>query len=104
MSKINNKIVKIRLTSFDSKIIDRNAKKIIEIIKSNGAKVRGPIPLPVKTEKFTVLRATHKFKDSREQFERRTYKRLIVVDNANKPLLSELSQLVLSAGVSVEIN
>ena len=73
----NKKMIRIRLKAYDHQLIDKAAEKIVETAKRTDAKVSGPIPLPTKTEIVTILRATHKYKDSREQFERRTHKRLI---------------------------
>ena len=73
----NKKMIRIRLKAYDHQLIDKAAEKIVETAKRTDAKVSGPIPLPTKTEIVTILRAVHKYKDSREQFERRTHKRLI---------------------------
>ena len=71
------KTLRIKLVSYDYRLIDESAKKIVEAAKKTGAKVSGPIPLPTEKEVFTIIRSPHKYKDSREQFERRTHKRLI---------------------------
>ena len=76
-----NQMIRIRLKAYDHQLIDASAAKIVETAKRNGASVSGPIPLPTKKEVVTILRAVHKYKDSREQFERRTHKRLIDILN-----------------------
>ena len=98
----NNKI-RIRLKSFDHKILDNTAQKIVEVAKTTGADVSGPIPLPTKKEIVTILRAVHKYKDSREQFEIRTHKRLIDILNPGQKTVDALMKLELPAGVDVEI-
>ena len=77
----NQEMIRIRLKAYDHQLIDASAEKIVETAKRNGASVSGPIPLPTKKEVVTILRAVHKYKDSREQFERRTHKRLIDILN-----------------------
>ena len=84
-------------------LIDSSAAKIVETAKRNGAAVSGPIPLPTKKEVVTILRAVHKYKDSREQFERRTHKRLIDILNPNQKTVEALMSLDLPAGVEIEI-
>ena len=86
-----------------SDFIDASAEKIVETAKRNGASVSGPIPLPTKKEVVTILRAVHKYKDSREQFERRTHKRLIDILNPNQKTVEALMSLDLPAGVEIEI-
>ena len=76
-----NQVMRITLKAYDHKLIDQSAEKIIETVKKNGSKVSGPVPLPTKKEVVTILRAVHKYKDSREQFEQRTHKRLIDILN-----------------------
>ena len=80
----NAQKIRIRLKAYDHELIDQSAEKIIETAKRNGAKVSGPIPLPTEKQIVTILRAVHKYKDSREQFERRTHKRLIDIINPNQ--------------------
>ena len=75
--------IRIKLKSYEHNLIDQSAERIVETAKRTGARVSGPIPLPTEKEIVTILRATHKYKDSREQFERRTHKRLIVINNPN---------------------
>ena len=95
--------IRIRLQSYDHQLIDSSAEKIVETAKRNGAAVSGPIPLPTKKEVVTILRAVHKYKDSREQFERRTHKRLIDILNPNQKTVEALMSLDLPAGVEIEI-
>jgi len=96
-------IIHIRLKAYDHQLIDQAADRIVETAKRTGAKVSGPIPLPTKKEIVTILRAVHKYKDSREQFERRTHKRLIDIHNPSQKTVEALMALDLSAGVSIEI-
>ena len=77
-------MIRIRLKAYDHQVIDQSAEKIVETAKRTGAQVSGPIPLPTKKEVVTILRAVHKYKDSREQFERRTHKRLIDITNSSR--------------------
>ena len=98
-----NEMIRIRLNAYDHQLIDQSAEKIVETAKRNGATVSGPIPLPTKKEVVTILRAVHKYKDSREQFERRTHKRLIDINNPNPKTVEALMSLDLPAGVEIEI-
>ena len=98
-----NEMIRIRLKAYDHQLIDSTAEKIVESAKRNGATVSGPIPLPTKKEVVTILRAVHKYKDSREQFERRTHKRLIDILNPNAKCIEALQGLDLPAGVEIEI-
>ena len=95
--------IRIRLQSYDAQLIDAAAEKIVETAKRTGARVSGPIPLPTKKEVVTILRAVHKYKDSREQFERRTHKRLIDIKNPAQKTVEALMNLDLPAGVEIEI-
>lgn len=95
--------IRIRLKSFDHKILDASAAKIVETAKNTGAEVAGPIPLPTRKEIFTVLRSPHVNKDSREQFELRTHKRLIDIASPTKKTVDALTRLDLPAGVDIEI-
>jgi len=95
--------VRIKLKGFDHRTLDQAAIKIVDTIKRTGGKVSGPVPLPTDIEKVTILRAVHKYKDSREQFEVRTHKRLIVVDGPSKDTIDALSHLDLPSGVVAEI-
>ena len=99
-----NQMIRIRLKAYDHQLIDASAAKIVETAKRNGASVSGPIPLPTKKEVVTILRAVHKYKDSREQFERRTHKRLIDILNPNQKTVESLMSLDLPAGGEIEIN
>ena len=95
--------IRVRLKSYDSTIIDAAAQKIVEAAKRNGSKVSGPIPLPTDKEIVTILRAVHKYKDSREQFEMRTHKRLIDVIDPQAKTVEALVSIELPAGVEIEI-
>lgn len=97
------KNIRIRLTSYDHKLVDAASKKIIDVAKRNGCEVSGPVPLPTEREIVTILRAVHKYKDSREQFETRNHKRLIDVKNANDKFASEIMNIELPAGVDIEV-
>jgi small subunit ribosomal protein S10 len=99
----NQEMIRIRLKAYDHQLIDSSAEKIVETAKRNGASVSGPIPLPTRKEIVTILRAVHKYKDSREQFERRTHKRLIDILNPNQKCVEALMALDLPAGVEIEI-
>ena len=99
----NAEKIRIRLKAYDHELIDQSAEKIIETAKRNGAKVSGPIPLPTEKQIVTILRAVHKYKDSREQFERRTHKRLIDVVKPSPKTVEALMSLELPAGVEIEI-
>ena len=96
-------MIRIRLKAYDHQLIDQAAEKIVETAKRSGAKVSGPIPLPTSKEVITILRAVHKYKDSREQFERRTHKRLIDISNPTAEATKALMSLELPAGVEIEI-
>ena len=93
--------IRIRLKSYDASLIDAAAAKIVETAKRTGARVSGPIPLPTDKEVVTILRAVHKYKDSREQFEMRTHKRLIDVLRPTKETTAALENLELPAGVNI---
>ena len=93
----------MRLKSYDSTIIDAAAQKVVEVAKRNGSKVSGPIPLPTDKEIVTILRAVHKYKDSREQFEMRTHKRLIDIIKPSKAVVEAIAATELPAGVEIEI-
>lgn len=100
--KVNEK-VRIRLKSYDHNLIDMSAAKIVETAKRLGAEVSGPVPLPTERELITILRAVHKYKDSREQFETRTHKRAIDVIKPNAKVMEALISVELPAGVEMEI-
>ena len=98
-----SQVMRITLKAYDHELIDQAAKTIIETAKKNGAKVSGPVPLPTKVEKVTILRAVHKYKDSREQFEQRTHKRLIDVISPSQKTIEALQKVDMSAGVYVDV-
>ncbi|KAA0258474.1 30S ribosomal protein S10 [Deferribacter autotrophicus] len=100
---MENQKIRIKLKSFDSRIIDKAVKDIVNTAKRTGARVVGPVPLPTKKEIFTVIRSPHVNKRSREQFELRTHKRLIDIYEFNPQTIDALMKLELSAGVDVEI-
>ena len=100
---MSNTKVRVRLSSYDHRILDSAAARIVETVKRSGGKVSGPVPLPTEVEKFTILRAVHINKDSREQFEMRTHKRLIDIKNPSKETIDALAHLDLPSGVDIEI-
>jgi len=102
-NKMAKQKIRIRLKAFDHSVLDASAERIVETAKSSGAKVVGPVPLPTEKEIITVLRAVHKYKDSREQFEIRTHKRLIDIVNPTPKTVDALMRLDLPAGVDIEI-
>lgn len=95
--------IRIRLKGYDHNIVDKAAEKIVETAKRTGAQVSGPVPLPTEKEVVTILRAVHKYKDSREQFEQRTHKRLIDIVRPSQKTVEALTGLELPAGVEIEI-
>ncbi len=95
--------VRINLKAFDNKTLDLAAGKIVDTVKRLGGKVSGPVPLPTEIERVTVLRAVHKYKDSREQFESRTHKRLIDIATPSKEIVDALTHLDLPSGVDIDI-
>ena len=96
--------IRIKLVSYDHDMVDQAAARIVETMKKAGAKISGPIPLPTEREVVTILRAVHKYKDSREQFETRTHKRLIDILRPSNKTVEALQSLELPAGVDIEIN
>ena len=98
-----SQVMRITLKAYDHQLIDQSAGKIIETVKKTGSKVSGPVPLPTKKEVVTILRAVHKYKDSREQFEQRTHKRLIDVITPSQKTVDALSRLEMPAGVFIDI-
>ena len=98
-----NQKIRIKLKSYEHKLIDQSAERIVETAKRTGARLSGPIPLPTEREIVTILRAVHKYKDSREQFERRTHKRLIDINNPNPKTVDAMMKLDLPAGVEIEM-
>lgn len=101
MAKENK--IRIKLKAYDHRILDASAERIVTAAKSTGAKVVGPVPLPTEKQVYTLLRAVHKYKDSREQFEIRTHKRLIDIVNPNPQTVDTLTRLDLPSGVDIEI-
>lgn len=95
--------IRIRLRGYDAQLVDTAAEKIVETAKRTGARVSGPIPLPTEKEIVTILRAVHKYKDSREQFEMRTHKRLIDIIKPSQKVVDAMMSLELPAGVDIEI-
>ena len=95
--------IRIRLKGYDHEVVDQSAKKIVETAQNTGARVSGPIPLPTERNLYTVIRSPHKDKDSRDQFEMRTHKRLIDILDPNSTTVDSLMRLDLPAGVDIEI-
>ena len=98
-----SQVMRIILKAYDHQLVDASASKIIETVKKNGSVVSGPVPLPTKKEVVTILRAVHKYKDSREQFEQRTHKRLIDIIGPTQKTVDALARLEMPAGVSIDI-
>jgi small subunit ribosomal protein S10 len=103
MMMMNNQKIRIRLRAYDHKLLDQSAQEIVDTARRTGARVAGPIPLPTKINRFTVLRSPHIDKKSREQFEVRTHKRLLDILDPTQQTVDALMKLDLSAGVDVEI-
>ena len=95
--------MRVTLKAYDHQLVDASAKKIIDTVKKNGGETSGPVPLPTKKEVVTILRAVHKYKDSREQFEQRTHKRLIDITSATAKTTDALTKLDMPAGVEIEL-
>lgn len=100
---MDSQTIRIKLRGYDHELIDQSAARIVDTAKQTGAKVSGPIPLPTDREVVTILRAVHKYKDSREQFELKTYKRLIDIYSPNGKTVDSLMKLDLPAGVDIKI-
>lgn len=98
-----NQNIRIRLKSFDHKLIDRSAQEIVDTAKRTGAQVRGPVPLPTQIERFTILVSPHVDKDARDQYEMRTHKRLVIIVEPTDKTVDALMKLDLAAGVDVQI-
>ena len=98
-----NQIMRITLKAYDHQLVDQSAAKIVESCKKTGSEVSGPVPLPTKKEVVTILRAVHKYKDSREQFEQRTHKRLIDIITPTQKTVDALQRLEMPAGVYIDI-
>ena len=101
---VENQKIRIRLVAFDHKLLDQSTKGIVDTAKRSGAVVTGPIPLPVKINRYTVLRSPHVNKKSREQFEIRTFKRLLEISESGPQTINQLMKLDLPAGVDVSIS
>ena len=95
--------IRIRLKGYDHQLVDQSAERIVATAKRTGARISGPVPLPTEKQVVTILRAVHKYKDSREQFERRTHKRLIDINNPNPKTVDAMMKLDLPAGVEIEM-
>ena len=95
--------IRIKLKAYDHRVLDKAVGRVVEAVKRTGGEISGPIPLPTEIEKFTILRAVHKYKDSREQFEMRTHKRLIDINNPSKETIDALQHLDLPSGVDIQI-
>ncbi|MCR4605162.1 MAG: 30S ribosomal protein S10 [Eubacterium sp.] len=103
MASKKSQKMRIILKAYDHRIIDIAAGKLVDTVKKTGAKISGPVPMPTKKEVVTILRAVHKYKDSREQFEQRTHKRLIDVLSPTQKTVDALSRVELPAGVAIDI-
>ena len=103
MSAMQNQVIRIRLKGFDHKLIDKSTREIVETAKRTGARILGPIPLPTKKERYTVLTSPHVNKDARDQYEIRTHKRLMDVVDPTDKTVDALMKLDLAAGVDVQI-
>jgi ribosomal protein S10 len=99
----NNQIIRIRLKAFDHRLIDQSTREIVETARRTGAQVKGPIPLPTKKERYTILISPHADKDARDQYEIRTHKRLLDIINPTDKTVDALMKLDLAAGVDVQI-
>ena len=102
-NKVGSEKMRIRLKAYDAKLLEKSAEQIVETAKRTGSKVSGPIPLPTQKEIVTILRSPHKHKDSREQFEMRTHKRLIDILYPTQKTVDSLMKIDLPAGVDIEI-
>lgn len=100
---MNTNLKRIYLQSYDNKLLDQTTLQIAELVKKHGAKIAGPMPLPTKVKKYTVLRSVHVNKDSREQFEMRIHRRFIEIKESSNDILTALSSISLPSGVSIEI-
>ena len=95
--------LRVKLKAYDHRTLDKACAKIVDTVKRTGGEISGPVPLPTEIQKYTILRAVHKYKDSREQFEMRTHKRLIDINNPSKETIDALQHLDLPSGVEVQI-
>jgi len=98
-----NEKIRVRLMSYEHTLVDAAAEKVVDVAKKNGAEVSGPIPLPTEKEIITILRAVHKYKDSREQFEQRTHKRLVEIIKPSQKVVEALMSIELPAGVDIDL-
>ena len=98
-----SQVMRITLKAYDHQLVDQSAAKIVDTVEKTGSKVSGPVPMPTKKEVVTILRAVHKYKDSREQFEQRTHKRLIDIIQPSQKTVDSLSRLEMPAGVYIDI-
>ena len=96
-------VIRVKLRSYDHRILDNAASKIVDVVKRAGGEISGPVPLPTEVEKITILRAVHKYKDSREQYEMRTHKRLIDIKNPSKEIMDVLGRLDLPSGLEIQV-
>ena len=103
VTKVSSQKIRIRLKGYDHEVVDQSAKKIVETAQNTGARVSGPIPLPTERNMYCVIRSPHKDKDSREEFEMRTHKRLIDILDPSPSTVDSLMRLDLPAGVDIEI-
>lgn len=99
-----NQELRIKVSSYDHKILDATVKKIVATVKASGCEIKGPIPLPTKREIFTILRSPHVNKSSREQFERKTHKRVLVIVNSNSDTLAKLKTFIAPASVAIKVD
>ena len=95
--------LRVKLKAYEHRTLDKACAKIVDTVKRTGGEISGPVPLPTEIQKYTILRAVHKYKDSREQFEMRTHKRLIDINNPSKEKIDALQHLDLPSGVEVQI-
>jgi len=100
---MSNQRINIKLKAFEHKSLDQTCAKIVETVKRTGGEISGPVPLPTNREVITILRAVHKYKDSREQFEKRTHNRLIVIKNPTKETIESLTRVEVPSGVNIQI-
>ncbi|MDO5579932.1 MAG: 30S ribosomal protein S10 [Planctomycetia bacterium] len=103
MSSTGNEVIRIRMEAYDHAVLDQSAQEIVETAKRNGSVVRGPIPLPTRVERYTVLSSPHVDKKARQQFEIRTHKRVIDIVQATAKTIDALNKLTLPAGVDIKI-
>ena len=99
---MSNTKLRVKLKAYEHRTLDKACAKIVDTVKRTGGEIRGPVPLPTEIQKYTILRAVHKYKDSREQFEMRTHKRLIDINNPSKETIDALQHLDLPSGVEIE--